>query len=317
MAMRRRRWLWIVLALVVVALVALPLVRDQEDTAITDEVRDRLSADGHAFASLEAGSVHYELAGPEEGPLAVLVHGVSGPMEVWDDAVGPLHEAGIRTLRFDHYGRGWSARVERDYDLDLFVGSVEGLLAHVEHEGPVFLLGSSMGAIVSAEFALRHADRVERVVLLGPAGFPIEASPLAKLIKVPGVGDWMMKVAGDNSLADHNRRYFYDPAPFAAFQERFETQLRVHGSKAAILSTMRNTPVQSYLDRYAAFGALEKPTLLVWGRHDQVFPYEHHAEAQKAIPQAELVSVDEAGHLPMFEQPAAVMPEVVAFLRPE
>lgn len=311
-----RRKLWIVGVVVLLVLVALPWLMDREDVELDEAQRQQLVEQGHTFASLAAGTVHYELAGPAGGPLVVLVHGVSGPMEVWSAALPALHGAGFRTLRFDHYGRGWSDRLDVDHDLDLYVGTVEQLLSHLhEDEQPVALMGSSMGAIVSAEYALRHPKAVRALVLLGPAGFPLEATPLARAIGVPGLGDYLMKVAGDRSLAAHNRGYFHDPTPFSAFQARFEEQLRVVGSKAAILSTMRHTPVQAYVDRYAELQALGLKILIVWGRQDAAFPYEHHVEAQAAMPEAELLTVEEAGHLPMLEQPQQVMPRVVEHLR--
>lgn len=309
----RRAALWAA-ALVAAALIALPWVRDREHVTIDDDLRQRMRAQGHAFARLEAGTLHYELGGPSGAPLVVLIHGVSGPMAVWDETVGPLREAGFRTLRVDHFGRGWSDRVDRDYDLDLFVGEVEQILADLGESGAVRLAGSSMGAIVAAELALRHADRVDRVALIGPAGFPLKATPLARLIQVPLVGDYIMRVAGDGSLADHNRRYFHEPERFQAFQRQFEEQLTVIGSKAAILSTMRSTPVQSYLDRYADLGRLGKPLLIVWGREDRAFPYEHHEQALVAMPSAELVTVDAAGHLPMLERPEKVSSRLVEFM---
>ncbi|MEM9460511.1 MAG: alpha/beta hydrolase [Myxococcota bacterium] len=310
-----RRALRIIGVALLVVLVALPWLMDREEISLDETRRQSLREQGHSFAPLAAGHVHYELAGPARGPLVVLIHGVSGPMEVWDAALPPLHAAGFRTLRFDHYGRGWSDRLDVDYDLDLYVSTVEQLLAHLhEDQPPVALMGSSMGAIVSAEYALGHPQAVRALVLLGPAGFPLEASPLARAIAVPGLGDYLMAVAGDRSLAAHNQRYFHDPTPFAAFQARFEEQLRVVGSKAAVLSTMRHTPVQAYVDRYAELGALDRPILIVWGRQDAAFPYAHHTEAQAAMPSAELLTVEEAGHLPMLEQPGSVMPRVIEFL---
>jgi len=93
-----------------------------------------------------------------------------------------------------------------------------------------------------------------------------------------------------------------------------ERPIVVIGSKAAILSTMRSTPVQSYLDRYADLGRLGKPLLIVWGREDRAFPYEHHEQALVAMPSAELVTVDAAGHLPMLERPERVSSRLVEFM---
>jgi pimeloyl-ACP methyl ester carboxylesterase len=305
--------------LIVSALIAaLPFAMDGERVTLDAELRERLTSEGHRFAAIELGTIHYELAGPDSGQLVVLVHGVSGPMEAFDAVVEPLHEAGFRTLRYDHFGRGWSERLDVPHDLELFVTSLEQLLAALELEAePLRLVGSSMGAIVCSELALRHPNRVERVALLGPAGFPIEASFLAKLIDVPGIGDYLMKTFGDRSLAEHNRSYFVHPQRFTDFQARYEEQLEVEGTKHAILSTMRHAPVQGYVDGYRRLGASEKRVLIVWGRQDTVFPYHHHETAEEAIVHADLLAVDDAGHLPMLEQPAAVLARLIPFLQGE
>ena len=147
----------------------------------------RTAAPGQ-FASLRDGVVHYQVTGPEAGPRAVLVHGVSGPMSGWDRVVPALEDAGFRVLRFDHFGRGYSDRLVRAHDEALYERELADLLEAVGWAGPVALVGSSMGAIVVAGFAARHPDRVARVVLVGPAGFPIEVSLGAKLLGGAGPG---------------------------------------------------------------------------------------------------------------------------------
>jgi pimeloyl-ACP methyl ester carboxylesterase len=171
-----------------------------------------------------------------------------------------------------------------------------------------------MGAIVASEFALQYPERAGRLALIGPAGFPLDASPLAALIKVPGVGDYLMRVAGDRQLSAHHRRYFYDPAPFAEYQRAYEDQLEVEGTKAAVLSTMRHTPVEAFLDRYEALGRLGREILLVWGREDQTFPFSRSEAARRALPGAALIAVDRAGHLPMLERPDVVTPALIELL---
>ena len=73
------------------------------------------------FVELTHGAVHYELTGNPDGPLVVLVHGFSAPSYMWDKNVPALVEAGYRVLRFDLYGRGYSARPSTKYDTQLFV----------------------------------------------------------------------------------------------------------------------------------------------------------------------------------------------------
>jgi len=102
----------------------------------------------------------------------------------------------------------------------------------------------------------------------------------------------------------------------AALQVQFEEQLQVEGTKAAVLSTMRHTPVQAYLDGYRRLGQTNERVLIGWGLQDEGFPHEHHVEAQAAMPHAKLFPVGRAGHLPMLEQPRVVLDELLPFPSP-
>ena len=78
-----------------------------ETKRLTPEVRTGLPGN---FIQLSDGVVHYELAGPEDAPVVVLVHGFSVPFFIWDPTFEGLSEAGFRVLRYDLYGRGFSDR---------------------------------------------------------------------------------------------------------------------------------------------------------------------------------------------------------------
>ena len=108
-----------------------------------------------SFAALSHGQIHYRLEGPENGPLVVLVHGFSTPNFIYQQNVEALNAAGFRTLRFDHYGRGWSDRPSTKYDIDFYDTALVELLAHVGIDEPFGLVGLSMGGPIVAEFTAR------------------------------------------------------------------------------------------------------------------------------------------------------------------
>jgi pimeloyl-ACP methyl ester carboxylesterase len=245
----------------------------------------------------------------------VLVHGVSGPMSVWDETVRALRAAGRAFVRLDLYGRGGSARLAPEaYTLPTYVNEVGELIERLAPSAPVHLVGSSMGAIVVSELATRWPERTRSVTLVGPAGFPLEATPAAKLMNAPVVGEWAMASFGDALLAAHQRRYFVHPERFEAQHALFGEQLRVRGSKRAILETLRRVPLQHYLDGYAALAAAARPVLVLWGTEDRAFPFSHHEELAHAIPAAVVVPVADAGHLPQLERADEVGPRILAWL---
>jgi pimeloyl-ACP methyl ester carboxylesterase len=236
-------------------------------------------------------------------------------MAVWDALAPRLADVGYRVLRYDHFGRGFSDRLHVEHDPGLYDRQLIELLDVVGWREPVTVIGSSMGAIVATELALRHPERVANLVFSGPAGFPIEAGGGAKLLQVPALGAYLMRVLGDRNLSSHHRKYFVEPAKFQDAQAAFEAQLAFNGTKRSIRSTMMNMPITGFCEGYRRLGDTKQPVLLVWGREDKTFPYTNHERALQLVPQAKLVTVAAAAHLPQLEQVEVVLTAIVEFVR--
>jgi len=284
---------------------------NDESVQLSDELKRE--AVGFHFKGGQ-GTTHFELTGPETAPVVVLVHGVSGPMQVWDKTAPALVAAGYRVLRYDLFGRGLSERVKGDYQSGLFDRQLYDLIVGLKLATPVTMVGSSMGAIVSSNFANQHPELVKRLVLIGPAGFPIEASPAAALMGVPVVGDYVMGTVGGRMLPTHHRKYFVNPDRFPEMQKAFDAQLKVAGTKRAILSTMRTMPVNDFSAGYEKVGRSHTPVLLLWGVADRTFPYYHHKKARQLMPQSVFISVPDAAHLPQYEMPELTNQAIINFL---
>ena len=67
--------------------------------------------------------------------------------------------------------------------------------------------------------------------------------------------------------------------------------------------------------RYELVGSRDTPVLLFWGRQDRIVPFANAALTQEAVPQTQLVVVEECGHTPNYEKPAVVLPPLLEFLR--
>ena len=297
--------------LLVGALVALPLIRDGETMELGKSAYAQ--AEGE-FIQGPAGTIHYQVEGPEDGKPLLLIHGVSGPMCVWDKNMGPLTSAGFKVIRFDLYGRGFSDRPDTTYNLALYREQALALLESVGVQKPVTLVGSSMGCLVAADLAVAKPALFDTVVLIGPAGFPLQASPVASAMKVPYLSTYLMKVVGDEQLKSHNHRYFHRPQDFESYHEDFRQQMKYKGYKRAILSTMQNVPVKDFEKGYRKLGELDQRILLIWGKQDRTFPYHHHEAAIEYLSPEEFVAVDSAGHLPQYEQAENVNAEIIDFL---
>jgi len=87
---------------------------------------------------------------------------------------------------------------------------------------------------------------------------------------------------------------------------------RMKGTTWSLYSTFRNAKEAMKLKE--CLPRIDRPTLLIWGEDDLLFPPSVGEGLQRAIPGSELQIVEKSGHIPMWETPEKVNPLIVAFL---
>jgi pimeloyl-ACP methyl ester carboxylesterase len=312
--MKLRRFLIIIgsgIAIFVLLLLISYRLTDQEKITLSDTVR--LALPGR-FVKLPLGVVHYELAGPDNAPTVVLVHGFSVPYYIWDPTFEALTQAGFRVLRYDLYGRGFSDRPEKNYNLDLFVTQLEELLPALNIQDPVDLVGLSMGGPIVASFANHHPDQVRSLILIDPEVAPVSTQRIFPL-NIPLVGEYLMMVyVAPVELPKTQSDDFYRPDRFPDWEAMYRVQLQYKGFRRAILSTIRLQPGMDSLAEFGAVGQQNLPALLIWGREDKTVSSADMQQLVKLIPGIEYHIIEEAGHIPQYERPEVVNPLLVEFL---
>jgi pimeloyl-ACP methyl ester carboxylesterase len=304
---RLRKILLAMGGIVAITLAAIPLARNMEQGPL--DASARRQAPGQ-FVTLSHGIVHVRTAGPEQGRPVILVHGFSVPSYVFDKTSADLAAAGFRVIRFDLYGRGWSARPDVDYDRELFANQVVELMDTLQI-ARADVLGLSMGGAIVGRFAAEHPERVRSVVLVAPLTRPHDISVMAW----PGVGEWLTRAWFLPSLAANQLEDFPHPERVPGWAERFQPQMRYDGFGRAILSSIRHLSNASSVPDFEKVGKSGLPVLLVWGELDATVPYAEHLDVQRAIPQAQFVSLPGLGHMTVVEDPEATDPRIVGFLQ--
>lgn len=296
------------LLLLFAVLVALPFVRTAERAELDEAAR--ATAPGR-FVELSHGPVHYLDQGPPDGPPVVLVHGFSVPSYTWDRTAESLAASGFRVIRYDLYGRGYSARPDVAYDAELFVRQLDELLSALRLARPVDLVGLSMGGAISAAFTAERPHRVRRLALLAPLNTAVDVRPL----DIPGVGEYLARTYFIPGLAGNQLEDFTDPTSFPEWPERFQTQMRYRGFERAILSTVREFVSRDPMPYFRAAGEEAKPTLLVWGDRDSATPIEQAERVSAALGSPERVVIHGAGHALHYEHAGEVSAVLSDFLR--
>jgi pimeloyl-ACP methyl ester carboxylesterase len=271
--------------------------QNPERLTLNDAAR---AGSGMQFVALPEGLTAYRREGPAAAPLVILVHGYSTPSTLWDDTVPALNRAGYATLRYDLYGRGWSDRPEGDYDLARFTRQLGDLLAALEIDGPVHLVGLSMGGLIASAWTARHPASVDRLVLIAPFNTPVRVRPL----EWPLIGELLAHSLYFPRQRAMQKANFIDPVHFERYAAGFETQLAYRGFRRAIHSTLRHLIRHDPLPVYQALGRQQRAVALIWGEQDQVVPLSQADRVLAALgPGATLHRIAGAGHLPQADRP--------------
>jgi pimeloyl-ACP methyl ester carboxylesterase len=265
------------------------------------------------FIELPDGFVHYELAGSSDGLTVVLVHGFSIPYYIWDPTVSALCKAGMRVLRYDLYGRGYSDRPRVDYSLELFNRQLFHLITQLGIQAPIGIAGVSMGGSIAAYFTTRNTSMVRKLCLIDPAGFTFTQSLTTKLIKAPLLGEILLDYWGDKVLVDGVVDDFYQPHRFPEYREKYRDPMNYRGFKRALLSTLRQGVIEEQTQIYRQVRSLNIPSLVFWGKYDKTFPVATVEKVKSILPSAEIQIIDNAGHAAHYEQPEQVNAKMISF----
>src|SRR5690349_7789732 len=269
-----------------------------------------------SFIQLTDGVTHYELSNSQQDQTVVLVHGFSVPYFIYDPTFEFLTKSGFRVMRYDLFGRGFSDRPKRRYNIELFVRQLGDLLDALGFTQPVTLVGLSTGGPITTTFTALHPERVDRLVLIDPIG--ARHLPISRILRVaamPIVGEAVISVVGHERMVKNIASDFFDHGLVEEFESQYIAQLKFKGFKQAILSTIRDHMLDSFLDYYQRVGRMDKPVLLFWGRNDPTVPFKHSQVLCKVMPQIEFHAIENCGHIPHYEKPEEVNPILLEFLR--
>jgi pimeloyl-ACP methyl ester carboxylesterase len=181
---------------------------------------------------------------------------------------------------------------------------------------PVNLIGLSMGGPIAATFTARHPG-TRQVADVDRPGRRASHFPdaLLKAVKLPGIAEAIFGLVGSESLLKSVAKDFFDPELVGHFIERYKVQMQYKGFKRAILSSVRNNMLGSFIESYKAVGKMDKPVLLVWGRNDTTVPLVHSDDLRAAMPGAEFRVIENCGHIPQYEKPEEFNPILLEFLK--
>lgn len=243
-----------------------------------------------------------------EGPSLVLLHANGGDHRDFEAVAPRLAESGWRVNALDWPGHGRSPRS----GAATAVGFGDRLIdVLAELGGRHVLLGNSVGGFAALRAAAHAPDLVSGLVLVSPGGFTPHWTGSTLACRVIG-----SQAVAPRAYRTLPRLYLRDRNPgVAAALARAREASRNPGSAAVFASVWRSFADTEHDARPLAAGVC-CPVLLAWGTRDPILPWRIDGRrARAALPDAEIVTFDGAGHQPFIERPDEFVSRTTPFLK--
>lgn len=252
-----------------------------------------------AFLAHGAHRIRYELDGPKDGPIYVLVNGLTQYAELWASYRDQLIGRHFRVATFDLLGQGASDKPK------LFISQADQvealhLLIGELGEGPVFLGGISFGALIALKYAVEHGDRLSGLV---PMSAFAELSPQLMLLGnalrsglILGGTSYLQDLLLPMNLSDAWLK------PLLGKLEAVKRQGWLINDVYALQNLM-----ESFLDfepLTPLLPSIKTPTMILNGEFDFLTPRALHETLRVGIPDSSLVIVPNAYHAFTLEKAA-------------
>jgi pimeloyl-ACP methyl ester carboxylesterase len=255
----------------------------------------------------DQGIVHYEVYG--RGKPVILLHGWLGSWGLWQETMADLGKY-YRTYALDFWGFGESGKQRETYAIQDFVSLVKQFMDQLGiNRAP--LVGHSMGGTVSLSVAIRHPERVSKVVVVGS---PIVGSSLA----------WPLKLAGYRPIAfmlfnmmGVFRLGIRVASPFICRDERFAEMMDRDLTRTTVESFLLSIASLRRTDLRPMLNQITIPAMGMYGDRDIIVHPKQWMPMEKGIPHALIERFPVAGHFPMLEEPHQFSEKLKSFLDTE
>lgn len=265
------------------------------------DAKARYSLPESHFLKWRDGDVHYVDEG--SGFPILMIHGLAGSHRNFGKISARLNND-YRCIRVDLPGFGLSDLPEvQDKDYRKMYTEFFNFFLDTMHLDSFYLMGNSMGGWMAWELAVRNPEKVKKLVLLSSAGYDMEkvarklskgmsaSSELAEKLMSRGIPYSITKQNVEKCFAEVSRINKDEVDVASAFTNR-------EGNFYTVLELLRHRKDADT----TLIKTIQCPTLIVYGKHDNIIPYEHAYRFHRDIPRNKLIIYEDCGHIPMVEK---------------
>ena len=256
------------------------------------------------FVTINRNKIRYLEDGKSDRNI-LLLHGLGGYAERWSNVI-PFLAKKFHLYVPDMIGYGQSDKPTADYTPEYFVKFVFDFMEAVGIKNTV-MMGTSLGGQVVIECAATQLPTIKKIILISPAGIMRKSTPTLDAYTMAALypskeavkNAYQMMIGPDKQVSEISI-------------ERFITNMSRPNAKMAFLSTLlglKNAP-----DIYDKLEKITVPTMLIWGKEDNLIPFEYSQQFIMSINNCKFIAMEGCGHSPYVEAPEKLAELVIKFL---
>lgn len=287
----------------------------RKDLILSKEyVKEKYSLPNSKFINWEGSEIHYTESG--SGFPILMIHGFGGSnydFKTLDSLINNQY----RIIRVDLPGFGLSdfpKQTASHPDYIKIYNDYFNFLLDTLHIDSCYVMGNSLGGMMSWNLAISHPNLVKKLVLFNSAGYDMKEvektarvttfkNPIVKMLLHRGLPMFLTK----NGMS----RVFYNKSVLTP--ERAQRMNDFWNREGNLQQILNMASSGNYIDQNLIKN-VKCPTLIIWGKEDKVINPKFAERFHRDIKNSKVIMYNECGHVPMMENSLQVKQDVLNFL---
>lgn len=265
-----------------------------------------------------SSGLHYEVYG--SGDPVLCLHGLGASTHSWREFREPIAKD-HRLILLDFKGFGASPKPkDRHYAITEHAELAYQFIKELDLQ-KLTLVGNSFGGAVSLLVTIKlyeeNPRRLEKLILIDSGGYNQKLPLHLKLLRAPVLGWLLIHLLPPklSALIVLKNSYYLDRKITQSQIDAYARPIADRGGRHAILETAKQIIPANIDELIRKYRTIDVPTLIVWGKEDEVIPLEIGQQLHRDIRNSRLLTIDHSGHVPQEETPEHLIPLVLEFLR--
>ena len=267
------------------------------------------------FTELGEGlKIKYYEHGIGNNKHVLFIHGLGSSSLIWRDIPQALSEK-FHTISVDLIGFGKSDKPpELEYTIRYFSQFIKSFLRQIEinDKDRITIVGHSLGGYIAIDYAIENRDQIDKLILIDSSGMLSQPTPLLE--------NYLSAALETDSILRYKKvtRVFEDLLAertrlLPLFVDIFISTIGEIGAKHAFYSAFKNSTTTT-IDLKRLKQIEDVPCLIIWGQNDNLIPIDHLKKFKDILKDAEVLTIQDAGHSPFVEKTAIVYEKLRTFL---